>query len=302
MVATQGLVSRSGIVPRGATQDRAGPMGRNVYDITVMLTAIAGWDAEDLMTSRGVGHLPTTQWPAIVAASNLKGRRIGVLREMVGQGPEHAEGVAILERAIEDMRTAGAYVVDPVLTGVDLKTQATSAVGRTAEYEKLHIQNAYLAHLGAAAPFASIQEMIEQVGRVKFAPAMIAALTLPAPAESEDYLARQRSRVMLNALINDTMERFDLDAVVLPFSTTPPPAVDGRGFGGGNALSSNNNLPAVIVPGGYTKDNLPIGIQFIGRNFDDLTLLQVAYGYEQASLRRKPPAIAPALPGERFEY
>ena len=54
MVATQGLVSRSGIVPRGATQDRAGPMGRNVYDIATLLTYMEGWDAEDLMTSRGM--------------------------------------------------------------------------------------------------------------------------------------------------------------------------------------------------------------------------------------------------------
>jgi amidase len=304
MIATQGLVSRAGIVPRGATQDRAGPMGRSVYDLAVMLTAISGWDVEDLMTAEGIGHFPPADWPQQVAASTLKGRRIGVLSEMIPEGPQFEEGRAIFARALDDLRNAGAYVVDPVLTGIELRTQATSAAGRTAEYEKLYVQDAYLARLGPAAPFKSIQQMIETVGPDKFSPLMISALVLPAPATSEDYLALQRNRSMLRQLINTTLERFALDAVVLPFSAAPPPPVAGGGGsgGGGNSLASNNGLPAIIVPGGYTKENLPIGVQFIGRTFDDLTLLKVAHGYEQASHRRKTPALTPSLPGERFEY
>jgi Asp-tRNA(Asn)/Glu-tRNA(Gln) amidotransferase A subunit family amidase len=61
-------------------------------------------------------------------------------------------------------------------------------------------------------------------------------------------------------------------------------------------------LPAVIVPGGYTKDNLPIGIQILGRQYSELTLLEIAYGYEQASKRRKTPEITPPLAGEKFDY
>jgi amidase len=70
---------------------------------------------------------------------------------------------------------------------------------------------------------------------------------------------------------------------------------------GGN-LTSTTGLPGVIVPAGYTKDNLPVGLQFVGRAFDDLNLLKVAYGYEQAIKKRRSPATTPALPGERFEY
>jgi Asp-tRNA(Asn)/Glu-tRNA(Gln) amidotransferase A subunit family amidase len=80
MVATQGLVSRAGIMPRGATQDRAGPMARSVYDVAVVLSVVAGWDAEDLITSSGFGHFPQPDWPAQVVAARLPGQRIGVLR------------------------------------------------------------------------------------------------------------------------------------------------------------------------------------------------------------------------------
>ena len=56
------------------------------------------------------------------------------------------------------------------------------------------------------------------------------------------------------------------------------------------------------MPAGYTKDNLPVGIEFIGKSFDDFRLLQIAYGYEQATKKRNSPEITPPLPGERFDY
>jgi hypothetical protein len=77
------------------------------------------------------------------------------------------------------------------------------------------------------------------------------------------------------------------------------------GAGGGargNALTSSTGLPGIIIPGGYTKDNLPVGLQVTGKGFTDLTLLQVAYGIEQATKRRKTPESTPSLPGEKFEY
>jgi amidase len=303
MVATQGLVSRSGIVPRGATQDRAGPMGRSVYDIATLLTYMQGWDAEDLMTSRGMGHFATDNLANGLKARDLKGRRIGVLRDMIPAGAQHAEGLALFNRALDDMRAAGAQVIDPVPTGLDLRSLATSAAGRTAEYEKLYVQNAYLERLGPGRPFKSIQEMIQKVGPAKFDRLMIAALSLEAPETSADYAARVRNKEVVKQVVVDLVDRYELDAVVYPYSTLPPPRWDSvPGGGGGNSLASNSGLPSILMPTGYTDAGLPIAIEIIGKPFEDATLLQVAYGYEQVSRRRKAPASTPALAGEAFDY
>jgi len=302
MVATQGLVSRAGIMPRGATQDRAGPMARSVYDVAVVLSVIAGWDAEDMITEDGFGHFPQPDWPAQVAAAKLPGKRIGVLREMIHTGPAHTEGIALFERALDDMRKGGAQVLD-VTTGLDLKVLTTPAMGRTAEYEKIPLQNAYLNRFGPNASFNTIQEMIAKVGPDQFDRLMNDALLLPAPEASPDYLARRVLREQLRRAITELCQRNGLDALVIPFGTLPPAKLDAPRVGGtGNSLVSNNGLPSVVVPGGYTTEGLPMGIQFLGSPFTDLSILQVAHAFEKASARRVPPSLTPSLPGEKFTY
>src|SRR5690606_1998102 len=109
-------------------------------------------------------------------------------------------------------------------------------------------------------------------------------------------------RAALTETIEQTMNKFALDALVLPYRTLPPPAGTTYSRADGNSLTSVTGLPGIIVPGGYTKDNLPVGIQFITRRFEDLDLLKIAHGYEAVSKKRKPPESVPPLPGEQFEY
>ena len=198
---------------------------------------------------------------------------------MIPTGPQHAEGIALFNRALDDMRKAGAQVIDPVPTGLDLRSLVTSAAGRTAEYEKLYVQNAYLERLGPNRPFKTIQEMIQKVGPAKFDKLMIAALSLESPDTSADYAARVRNKEVVKQVVVDLVDRYELDAVVYPYSTLPPPRWDSTaaGGGGGNSLASNSGLPSILMPTGYTAAGLPIAIEIIGKPFDDLRLLQVAY-------------------------
>jgi Asp-tRNA(Asn)/Glu-tRNA(Gln) amidotransferase A subunit family amidase len=233
---------------------------------------------------------------------------------MIPVGPEFEEGTAIFEKALEAMRKAGAFIIDPVLTGNPSIADDTSQPRlRTAEYEKIHFTNAYLARLGAAAPYKNVREWMDTVGEDKFSSSMVKGMSLEAPDESLDYQARYRTRKMYIELIEEIMDKYELDAITQPFTADPPPPLDRARRGGDrdwweaspgtNNLSSSLGLPAVVVPGGFTKEkNLPISIQFIGKPFNDLEVLKIAYGYEQVSMNRKSPESVPSLAGEVFDY
>ncbi|MBL9199817.1 MAG: hypothetical protein JNL39_04880 [Opitutaceae bacterium] len=316
MVGSYGMVSRAGIVPRGATQDRPGPMARSVYDVAAFFSVIAGWDAEDFTTFAPMGYFPQSDWSQELKGASLKGKRLGVLREMIPAGEEFAEARAIFEQAIADLRAAGAYVVDPILTGnPGIAADTSQGRGRTAEYEKFAFTDAYLARLGAAAPFKSTAEMIAKVGKEKFSASMLTAAELPPPHQSPDYLARYTARQMYIDLIAELQDRFKLDALVQPFTLVVAQRESARsGSGerrggsygdrpGVNNLTSTTGLPAVVVPSGYVpSNNFPIALQFLGRANSDLELLKLAHAYEQATKRRKNPPTTPALAGETFTY
>lgn len=305
IVATQGLVTRTGIVPRGPTQDRAGPMTRSVYDAAAVLAVIAGWDAEDLMTTDGVGHFPAKDLAASLGAPSLAGKKIGVLREMFTTGSIDPEVIALFDQAVADLKKGGAIILDPVLTGTNLREATGSAIsGTTHPYELVPASNAYLQRLGPGRPFATIQDMIAAAGPANIHERYIRGMALPSPDRIPDYLAKTKLKDALRQAVDDLMVKFDLDAVVLPYRTLPPPEGSGtQSPGDQNTLTSVTGLPAVIMPGGYTKaKNLPVGIQFVGRSFDDTNLIGVAHGYEAVSRRRVAPALTPALPGEKFSY
>ena len=101
-------------------QENGGPMCRSVYDCAAVLDAIAGYDPADLATEAGLGKIPDRPYTSFVSKEGLRGARIGVLREMVRKGPMHDEGVALFEKALADFKKAGAVIVDPVTTGIDL--------------------------------------------------------------------------------------------------------------------------------------------------------------------------------------
>lgn len=316
-VGTYGMVSRAGIVPRGATQDRPGPITKTVADAAMLYSVIAGWDAEDLTTHAALGHHPTTDWSTALKGQSLVGRRIGVLREMIPAGEQFAESNALFEKAIEDLRKAGAQIVDPLLTGnPSLAFDTSQPRMRTAEYEKIGATDAYLARLGPGRPYQTTREMMEKVGFDKFSRSMVTALDLPSPTISPDYQARYRARLAHIKLFAELKERFALDAFVLPFQSEPAPPLEtgpnarrsggGGGWGtprlGVNSLSSSLGLPSCVVPMGYAKGNLPLAIQFMGAAYDDLTVLQISHAYEQATKIRVPATTTPPLPGEKFTF
>ncbi|BET66708.1 amidase family protein [Opitutales bacterium ASA1] len=299
---SHGLVSRTGMMWSSPRQENGGPMGRSVYDLAAVLDVIAGYDPADLATEASVGRMPDRPYTSFVDPDGLKGARVGVLREMVRTGPGHAEGVVLFEQAVADFRKAGAVVVDPVLTGLDLVSVQESA--GAANFERHVAINKYLAALPADAPVRTVEEMLAKGGdTVK--PTIIEGAKNPIPLERNPALiAAYKQQDMLRAALVDLMVKHRLDALVLPFRTFVSDPVGQAGASradGGNNMSSYTGLPTIVAPGGFfPSDGMPFGVQFLGTPFSEPTLIKLASGWEAATKHRKAPASTPPLRGEVF--
>jgi Asp-tRNA(Asn)/Glu-tRNA(Gln) amidotransferase A subunit family amidase len=300
LAPTRGLIPRTGQVMTSFTQERAGPMARSVYDVAALTDVVAGFDAEDLLTIVAPGKTPAASYTTMLDKAGLRGARVGVFRDLFRQGPMHAEGVALVEKAVAQMKEAGAVIVDPVSTGTNLFPLLEET--RTNYYEGQFSYDLYFRRLGPKAVIHNMEELVAYGKLVK--PGTIKAYReFNSLMHHPDFLARRDTQETLKAAVIELMDKYRLDVLVHPFKSVPPEGHLERGAEKDNPLSSVTGLPAVLVPAGYTaKENGPIAVEFLGRPFSEPTLFKLAYAYEQISKNRKIPPTTPALAGERFEY
>jgi len=296
---TRGLVSRTGIVPLSETQDTAGPIARTVADAARLLDVLAGYDPADPVTARGVDRVPPDGYVSHLDPDGLDGARIGVARQFFGpRNPANASAAdaaavtEVIDEAVAEMAAAGATIVDPVDV-VDLDELASARV-LTDEFARDF--RAYLSELGDATPHETLADVYE-TGTI--APSIASRLeeydVLGADVESLDenagYLRRLRRR---RRLADETLARFadhDLDALLYPPSRVPPVEIPAnQPFGEMNCdLAAHTGLPAFVLPAGFTDDDLPVGLELLGRPFAEPRLFELAAGFEQATDHRRPP-------------
>src|SRR5687768_14567837 len=109
--STMGLTSRAGVVPLYMSQDIAGPMARTVADAAAVLQVIAGEDSDDSVTAAARGR-PPQDYLAALERNALRGARIAILRQAYESPANDSEVIAVFERAVADLRRAGATVLD----------------------------------------------------------------------------------------------------------------------------------------------------------------------------------------------
>jgi len=116
LAPTQELVSRDGMIRASFMNDRVGPMCRTVEDAARVLDVIAGYDPKDELTAFSVGRVPPAPYSSFTHAHSLDGVRIGVVREFMNKAlftPADSQSIDIVESALDDLRKAGATLVDP---------------------------------------------------------------------------------------------------------------------------------------------------------------------------------------------
>jgi amidase len=298
---TLGLVSRSGIVPIAHSQDTAGPMARTVADAAAILGAIAGADPEDAATKDADNKGRRDYSPSLDAAG-LGGARLGVVRNRLFGNNTAAEAIA--ESAITAMKQQGATIVDPANIPTLGKFDDT-------EFEVLLFEfkadlNKYLTWLGAASPVHSLKDVIafntahQDQEMPYFGQEIMEMAEKKGPLTAAAYkTALAKNHQQSRALgIDAVMTKFRLDALVAP---TGGPAwlidlVNGdsgtAAMPGPSTVTSVAGYPHITVPAGFHR-GLPVGISFFGRAWSEPTLIKLAYAYEQATKRRRPPQFRP---------
>lgn len=301
LAPTRGLISRTGQTMTSFNQERCGPMGKSVYDVAVLTDIIHGFDVEDLLTKECIGNTPEVSYTTFLKTDGLKGARIGVFRDLFRKGPMHEEGTQLVEASIQIMKDAGATIIDPVSTGLDLFPILSES--RSNYYEGQFSYDMYFRRLGPDAPIRSVEELLEIGGDLVKPRIREAAGEFNSLMHLKEYHAILKTQEMLKSSVIELMDKYQLDVLVHPFKTVPPEGHLERHPEKDNPLSSVTGLPALLVPAGYTKnENGPISVEFLGRPFSEPTLFKVGYSFEQASMLRKNPENTPPLPGETISY
>jgi aspartyl-tRNA(Asn)/glutamyl-tRNA(Gln) amidotransferase subunit A len=262
---TWGRVSRHGMLPMAWSMDQAGPMTKTVEDCALLFQAIAGHDPKDPYTSR-------RPVPAFQPRETLRDVRIGLVREAVASGVVEAEVKTALEAALSVLEETGAAVQE---VSIPLFPHGGLLSNALADAEAAYVHRHWLRAHAQEYDVASRRRLL-------------AASLTPAAL----YQKALRFRVLMRRQVLAALEQ--VDVLVLPSQAGPAPKIATstglnskeevmRQFFGIRAHRGPFNLagvPAMSVPCGFTAGGLPIGMQLVGRPFEEAVLFQVGAAYQ----------------------
>ncbi|MDF2809915.1 MAG: glutamyl-tRNA(Gln) amidotransferase, subunit [Microvirga sp.] len=287
---TYGRCSRWGVVAYASSLDQPGPIARSVNDAALLLRSMAGYDPKDSTSA----NLPVPDYEAMCGAS-VKGKRIGIPREYRVSGMSE-EIEALWRQGADWLRDAGAEVVDIHLPHTKYALPSyyivalAEASSNLARYDGVRY--------GERVPGRDIVEMYEKTRAAGFGAEvrrriMIGTYVLSAGYYDAYYLKAQKVRTLIK---RDFEQAFadGIDAVLAP--ATPSPA-----FGVGEKSGADPvemylqdvftvtlnmaGLPGISVPAGLSSEGLPLGLQLIGRPFDETSLFALGQVVEEAAGR-----------------
>lgn len=285
---TYGRVSRYGLMAMTSSLDQAGPICKSVADAAEILKVIAGYDSKDATSSTE----PVDDYTASLE-NDISGLKVGLAKEFFGDGLDQ-EVKKIVEQAVAKLESLGAKVVqlslptmayalaayyvicpsevsanmsryDGVRYGVRENTTnlfelytATRGKLLGSEVKRRIMLGTYALSAGYYDAYYRQAQLARQVIKADFAKAfsevdILATPTTPTPA------------FKLNSKITDPLSMYMADVYTVPVNIA--------------------GLPAISLPCGLTKENLPVGLQLIGNVWSEAKILQLAYHYEQSQLK-----------------
>ena len=264
-------ISRHGITPMCWFMDAAAPMTKTVADCALALGAVAGYDPRDPTTSRR----PVPDYYGMLDG-DIRGMRVGRMTELCNAPDMHADVRRATDAALETLAGLGAEVVDVSLPLTEIAGAIFVGIADTE---------------GAGARDGLMRRAPEQLDRASRTRLQSASL-VPAKVQNRAL----KARVLLRRQFEEAFRQ--VDALVSPTAPYPAPRHDAltapfasaddvrqrfffrRSYTGCYPLAG---MPAVSIPGGFTGDGLPIGLQIGGGPFAEDTILRAAYAYQEAT-------------------
>jgi amidase len=267
---TLGMVSRYGIIPISSQQDTAGPMAKTVADCAILLEAIAGYDPHDEITK-----------DALIYKEGLgKSYLLPVIDKKVGiisfsNYPYKDEDTAILLEAKEKLTQAGLRVIDIEIELEDLKNFDTLI------YEFKHDINHYLQSVSGQTRMKSLEDIInfnfeDPERRLKYGQNILIDANQTEGLEDPKYLQMKKDKITKASLFEKLLRKHQCDALISTYWLSYAPM-----FGN----------PSICVPAKALVDQSPKSIVFVGKKWDDASLISIAHTYEQLTKHRIPPKI-----------
>ncbi|KRA84339.1 Asp-tRNA(Asn)/Glu-tRNA(Gln) amidotransferase subunit GatA [Altererythrobacter sp. Root672] len=291
---TYGRCSRWGIVAFASSLDQAGPMARDVTDCAIMLETMAGFDPKDSTSL----DMPVPEWAASLDA-NLKGKKVGIPREYRMDGTDE-EILKSWDQGIAWLKDAGAEVVDVSLPHTKYALPTYYIVAPAEASSNLARYDGVRYGLRELPDGANLQDMYAATRAAGFGDEvkrriLIGTYVLSAGFYDAYYTQAQKVRT----LIARDFERAWADCDVILAPTTPTAAFPlGDKVDDPLAMYLNDvfsvpaslaGLPAMSVPAGLNSDGLPLGLQIIGKAFDEQGVLNAGLAIEQrAGFTAKP--------------
>jgi Asp-tRNA(Asn)/Glu-tRNA(Gln) amidotransferase A subunit family amidase len=286
---TKGLTSIAGIIPLSHSQDVAGPLARTVMDLAIGLDATIGGDRRDPAT-RILRDRRGFSFTRALDTNALRGARIGVLTSLFGTQPEDEETAGIVRAALDQMKAAGAEVVDISIRGLDTLIARAGVI----DYEfKPDFEEFMAAFPGA--PVTLVKEIID---RRLYHMAIDASLNrryANGSRTSEAYRAAMARREKAREKVERAIDSLGLDGIAYPTARRKPSVIGQPQPPNNCQLSAVTGLPAMTMPAGFTADSLPVGFEILGKMLSDRRLVSLAFAYEQRVHPRRPPRTTPPL-------
>jgi len=286
LMSTYGRVSRYGLIAFASSLDHIGPLAKTVKDAAIVLRTIAGRDPMDSTSA----DVPV---PDYVAALDrpVRGMKLGVAKEYFGEGLDDEVTLAV-ETAIDKLKGLGCEIV-PVSLPHTPYAIPTYYLIATAEASSNLARYDGVRYSRRARGVKTLSEMYrrsrdEGFGAEVKRRIMLGTYALSAGYYDAYYLKAQKVRTLLTQDFDEAFRK--VDAIVTP---TSPTAAFRLGEKSNDPLAMYladiytvtadlAGIPGISVPCGETKEKLPIGLQILGKHFDEATILRVAHAYEQA--------------------